>query len=402
MQTLFTQLSRYLAQTETFWRFEPFHVSLASSSPWRVQNSRLDQWLNGLSLLQITQFKQHPELLVKSVAPFIDDLSVMHQLISESLTDHLITKEDSKHSRLNLYQGVPGRKLEQIKALGQYVVHKNQATSWLEWCAGKGYLGRFLANNSLYPVISFEYQNSLCIAGQADAQRLELAMNFVQGDAFDVRHRDLFKPDQHVVALHACGDLHVQMVKHVVDMSVKNVSFAPCCYHLTQTSHYQPLSILGKQMDLLLSQSELRIPVQETVTGGERVKRQRFLEMTYRLGWDELLRNELGFTNYQPTPSIKKSQLSEGFQAFCYWASEKKRIDLPSIDFTKYEQQGVERFWRMEKLSLVQQVFRRLLEMWLILDKAIFLQQHGYQVSIGEFCSREVTPRNIVVYAQRT
>jgi hypothetical protein len=53
----------------------------------------------------------------------------------------------------------------------------------------------------------------------------------------------------------------------------------------------------------------------------------------------------------------------------------------------------------MERISLVQQPFRRCLEMWLVLDKALFLAENGYQVEISQFCSRAMTPRNILIHA---
>ena len=53
----------------------------------------------------------------------------------------------------------------------------------------------------------------------------------------------------------------------------------------------------------------------------------------------------------------------------------------------------------MERLSLVQQPFRRSLEMWLVFDKALYLIERGYQVSLSTFCSKKVTPRNILIQA---
>ena len=124
--------------------------------------------------------------------------------------------------------------------------------------------------------------------------------------------------------------------------------------------------------------------------------------MSFRLGFDNLLRDKLGFEEYVAVPSIKKSELSKGFEYFCKWAAEKKNIDLPEIDFTYWQDTGIKRFWHMERMSLIQQVFYRPLEVWLALDKAIFLQEKGYKVSLGEFCEREVTPRNILIHAEKT
>ena len=76
-----------------------------------------------------------------------------------------------------------------------------------------------------------------------------------------------------------------------------------------------------------------------------------------------------------------------------------KELSLGSdIDFDSYLVQGEVFFWEMEKMSLVQQVFRRPLEIWLALDRAIYLQEKGYEASIEEFCERSITPRNLLIH----
>ncbi|MFA0230779.1 methyltransferase, partial [Vibrio sp. 10N.261.45.A7] len=270
---------------------------------------------------------------------------------------------------------------------------------WLEWCSGKGFLGRILSQQSDQKVTSFEWQQSLCESGQKIADDLKLEMSFVQGDAFSDDADNVFNSDQHAVALHACGDLHVELVKKSVSHGLPAVTISPCCYHLIRDEYYQPMSQLAKASALTLSKSDLRIPLQETVTGGERVKRHRQLEMSYRLGFSQLLKTEKGIDEYIPVPSIKKSELAEGFESFCRWASEVKELSLGSdIDFDSYLVQGESLFCEMEKLSLVQQVFRRPLEIWLALDRALYLQEQGYEASIEEFCERSITPRNLLIH----
>ncbi|MGY5615607.1 methyltransferase [Vibrio cincinnatiensis] len=399
MRDIFQQCDTFLYQTQPFWRFEPFHYSGALISPWHHIIPELDNRLEGLSLERIVTLKQQPEQLTNLLAPYIPDLDNMVRLQDALLSK--VSVESGREACRDLYTGVPGRKVRQIQSLGPFLVSRHQGEAWLEWCSGKGYLGRWLAAHTSHPVVSFEYQATLCEKGQYEADHLGLAMTFVQGDAFDVGSQSLFQAHQHAVALHACGDLHIRLMQYAVKGQLAAMTFSPCCYHLIEGQHYHPISEAGKRSCLNLTRNELRIPLQETVTGGERVKRHRQLEMSYRLGWDALLRTELGYQEYLPTPSIKKSQLSDGFQAFCLWAADKKGIDLPLVDFNHYQEQGIQRFWRMERLSLVQQGFQRLLELWLVLDRAIFLQEQGYQVEISVFCSREVTPRNIVIHAQK-
>lgn len=394
MRTLFESIDTYLANNQEFWRFEPFLVSQQQTLPWVSTHPSLCQWLENLTEEQIEYYKQDFASLVATTSQFFPQLELfLQQLDLASLPLSGLKLERG------IDVGVPGRKLRQIVAMGEASLLKHEGSEWLEWCSGKGFLGRILASQSQQKVTSFEYQHDLCLAGQADADKQGLDMDFVQGDAFKAESNEVFNSEQHAVALHACGDLHVTLIEKAVQHHLPALSISPCCYHLINSTQYQPLSELAKRSQLDLTQTELRIPLQELVTGGERVKRHRTQEMSYRLGLDILLREQLGQKSYLSVPSVKKSQLSDGFEDFCRWAAVKKSLTLPNCDYQYYLQRGVERFWNMERLSLVQQLFKRGLELWLVLDKALYLEQHGYRVTITEFCSREVTPRNILLQA---
>lgn len=390
----FSLLDKALITTQEFWRTEPFHLSINESLPW-TNHPELCEYLARLDVESIEQLKGDTTTLVERLSPFIPALtSLWAQCELDTL---LLTGE---HDTQHLSVGIPGRKWQQITAMGEAALQVNRSNQdWLEWCAGKGYLGQWLAQQSQLPVVSFEWQESLCVAGQALADKHHLPMTFIQGDALSDDCHKVFKPNQHAVALHACGDLHAHLIEHVCQQNLSGVTLSPCCYHLIQGDDYQPLSALGKQSQLRLTKTELRIPLQETVTGGERVKRHRELEMTYRLGLDCLLQNASNQQTYTPIPSIKKSQLSQGFANFCQWAKEQRSLEVTLENLDYWQQRGQERFIQMERLSLVQQAFRRPLEMWLVCDKALCLEQAGYDVSLSTFCPRDITPRNILIQA---
>ena len=125
---------------------------------------------------------------------------------------------------------------------------------------GKGiFLGRVLADHSGQPVTSFEYQRTLCDVGQREADNLKLPMTFVQGDALSSEAKSILTRNQHAVALHACGDLHVSLIEKAVAAGLPALTLSPCCYHLTQDDKYQALSSYGQSSELKLSRSELRI-----------------------------------------------------------------------------------------------------------------------------------------------
>ncbi|WP_321283790.1 methyltransferase [uncultured Vibrio sp.] len=397
MNTRFQFINDCLIENQSLWRFEPFQSSIHPALPWQEEYPELCQWLASLSTLQIERLKAKPEEALTEISAYIPVL--------KSLSEHTHLEAlplQGLALERGLDSGVPGRKLEQIVAMGEAAIQNHCGEEWLEWCSGKGYLGRILTTQTDQPVTSFEYQQSLCESGQSVAHEHQWKMTFIQGDAFDAKAKAVFKPTQHAVALHACGDLHVRLLEYGCEAGVSAMTISPCCYHLIQGETYQPLSDLAQNSALALSKQELRIPLQQTVTGGERVRRHRQQEMIFRLGFDLITRQVLGIEEYQPVPSIRKSQLSEGFEAFCVWAAEQKGLNIgQSIDFNALEGVAEERFWQMERMSLVQLVFQRPLEIWLALDKALYLEQRGYRARLSEFCAKSVTPRNILIYAYR-
>ncbi|MDP2570871.1 methyltransferase [Vibrio penaeicida] len=397
MNKIFQKISSLLALHDNEWRFQPFHMSDCANFPWDLNYPNLTPWLSGLAEAEIINLKANTPHLVKEISRFIPDVADLHEL---SYLNRLTPSELTKLSK-GSEAGIPGRKLNQIRLMSDACLNGNVGEEWLEWCSGKGFLGQLLASNSTIPVTSFEWQKALCDSGQALADKKELAMRFVQGDALTKSASLIMKPSQHAVALHACGDLHVNLIKRGCEVGISEFSISPCCYHLIQSDCYLPLSSEGIKHDMKLTKAELRIPLQATVTGGERVHRHRFEEMSYRLGLDSFLKEQKGHSTYTAIPSIKKSMLSGGFEAFCLWADKEKNFKLGSIDFEYWKRRGEERFWQMERLSLIQQVFQRPLELWLVLDRALYLEENGYSVSVNEFCAEEDTPRNILIQAKK-
>ncbi|WP_045368481.1 methyltransferase [Vibrio campbellii] len=397
MKTQFQFINDCLIENQSLWRFDPFQSSLHASLPWQEQHPQLCQWLASLTPSQIEEYKAEPELALQALSPFLPELKTLAELT------HLepLALNGLELAR-GLDSGIPGRKLEQISSMGEAAIQHHHGEEWLEWCSGKGYLGRILTTQTDKPVTSFEYQQALCDSGQQAANEHHWKMTFIQGDAFNSQAKAVFKPTQHAVALHACGDLHVRLMQYGSENGIAAMTISPCCYHLIQSEQYQPMSEQGRASSLSLSKQELRIPLQQTVTGGERVRRHRQQEMVFRLGFDLITRQALGMEGYQPVPSIRKSQLSDGFQSLCRWAAEQKGIYLSQeIDFDHFEKLSEQRFWQMERLSLVQLVFQRPLEIWLALDKALYLEERGYRVRLAEFCAKSVTPRNILICAYK-
>lgn len=295
---------------------------------------------------------------------------------------------------------IKGRKWQQITAFASAIA--GDQTEILEWCAGKGHLGRLIAKAQQRNVTSLEWQQTLCVNGQAFADKWALPQRFICSDAFSEQAGALFKPDQQAIALHACGDLHVALLHHASKANTASIAISPCCYHLINSQIYQGLSELAKASGLRLSRHDLQLPLQQSVIANEKAKKLRLKEVAWRLGFDSLQRDVTGNNHYLPIPSIKQSQLSGDFETFCYWAAEQKSVDLPSTwSAEHYLSLGLARQRLTRRIDLVAHLFRDPLEKWLLLDRVCFLQEADYRVSLTEFCASTITPRNALILAKK-
>lgn len=384
--TTFQQLDRLLTQYRDYWQFQPFHHR--EGCHWHPE---LHAALHNLSDNALHTIASHPEERNRFLAAWIDTETLASFC---TLPAASFTPEDTLP---HLATHIPGRKWTQITHFAQAV---NAQHPILEWCAGKGHLGRLLAAQGAPSVDSLEWQENLCEQGTQLSQRAKLHHHhFHPVDAFSHDARELLQPHQHAIALHACGDLHGQLVTHVVDCKTAQLSFSPCCYHLISDDYYRPFSVLGKRSQLALSKADLSMTLRESVTAGHRERQQRQQELLWRIAFDEWQRDHFS-DQYLPLPTIPKAILKTDLLHFIHWAcTQKKRPPPRSIDEARYETQAHQRIRIIREMELVQHLFQRPLEIWLALDKMLYLQQHGYQTTLKTFCQKQITPRNLLIQA---
>ena len=203
------------------------------------------------------------------------------------------------------------------------------------------------------------------------------------------------------VALHACGDLHVRLMHLASAAGCRQLAIAPCCYNRIHDTRYRPLSSAACSSTLQLDKQDLRLLQCETVTAGLRIRRQRDQSMAWRLGFDLLQRELRGIDEYLPTPPLVNVWLHKPYAQYCAELARLKHLVIaPDQDWGRLEASGWQRLACVRNLELLRNLFRRPLEVWLMLDRALFLQEQGYIVRLGSFCEPELTPRNLLLLAE--
>lgn len=388
----FRQLSELLHSTEIYWRPAAFY---ASELPWMKQHLALVRELSALSPDDIARLGMDETLLVDFMAqhlPFAHDLRLLAAV--DPLPQLKVTPVAAR-----FFSGIPGRKWQQVKAFAQRVPPSEHL---LEWCAGKSHLGFYLHQCRGAAVTALEWDGALVTHANARAAKQGVPLRSLLVDVLADQAEAHVRQAEQVVALHACGELHERLLNLCVQHQVPQLHLAPCCYHKRHGEYYRPLSAEGRALDLNLNSQELHTPVMETMTAGATERRQRQQLQIMRLGFDELQRDVRAVDEYLPLPSLPAQWARADFADFCLYCAAQKGVSMPAVvDWLEYQQRGERRFWRVSALDLVRFLFRRPLELWLVLDRALLLQENGYRVNLGSFCSSRVTPRNLLLQAWR-
>ena len=402
MQKTFYQLDQILTEYATIWRASPFTTLQPA---WKGEYPELFDWLMTLSDNEVDKLQADDNLLCQHIAPYFPVAQEIYSLIqlpfcSQSHSQNHLQNKDLQ--RPNAWKrDVPGRKVEQIEA---FVSAMGEVTDpLLEWCSGKLHLGRYLAEQFDVPVLGLEINTNLVEQANKLAQQMKINAKVEPCDVLSDDVKPWLNKQQHSIALHACGGLHVSLLDESIAQQVKRVTLAPCCYHRFNLSNdYQSLSQLAQKSNLHLTIDDLRNAVRQSNIASDRVSVKRKKLQSWRLGFDSLQRDIRRVDEYLPVPSVSPTMLNGDFAQFCEYVAQLKDLTLPeAVNFDKYEKVGERRFFEFSRFELVRMTFRRALELWLVLDRVMYLEEHGYQCSLTQFCSSDLTPRNLLIDARK-
>jgi hypothetical protein len=393
LATRFAALSNLLLAQQHWWRPRAFFVE---QLPWEIAAPELARQLRVMPLAESERLAADDAALAEFLAPWIPSAA---QLASLCAVPSFAQSAHIKSSREPV--GIPGRKWQQIQAFVDALA--TTQPSAVEWCAGKAHLGRWYAHCGGAVVDALEWNGELVESGNRLSAQMRLPVAVHRCDVLSPDAEHYLLHDRQVLALHACGQLHVQLLQLCASrLPVQQLALAPCCYHLNPHAIYQPMSNAARAIDMPLSKLDLHTAVQERVTSPEREQRRRRQLQAWRLGFDRLQRDVRGTDAYLPTPSQSTAVLRDGFEHYCRCMAALKQISLPdAIEYARYEKLGMQRFVKVNALDLPRILFRRALELWLVIDRALLLVEHGYRVELGTFCERALTPRNLLIRACR-
>ena len=344
----FHALDAWLCEHQALWRAKPFTTP---TLPWESDWPELSRWLRSRTLEQADAAHNQPHLL-EAPAPFTELARQAHELtrlpIWYGATLGATPERLSRH--------IPGRKWQQIQQFANCTLQHWQGSThhWLDWCAGKGHLGRLLAWQSGQPLTCLEQNAELNRQGAELGQLLGITSQHLDADVLNPASWSLLHAEHSVVALHACGQLHMTLLQQAAAQHCSQLAISPCCYNRINSDAYQPLSQRARNSALRLTRTDLGLPLQESVTASQRVRSLRDRSMAWRLAFDLWQRQARTVDSYLPTPSRPESALHGDIATFCRDLAAYHGLQLKEPDdWQQLEQQGWQRLAAVRNLELV-------------------------------------------------
>ena len=387
----YSRLDSLLEAHGVLWRPQPFKEPAPS---WCDTWPALAAHVRALQDGAVHCLAGDNRALAELIGTFVPELAELPRLIDLPLLESPGLPPRAPGHAHHLKWEVPGRKAAQIQAFAGQVGRAEGP--FLEWCGGKGHLGRLLGASWQVPVATLELDGALCAEGENLARRAGVDQAFRVGDALAPESL-AGVAGRHALALHACGDLHVELIRQASGAGLKALDVAPCCHYRTAAPEAPALSGGGLRLDA----NALRLAVMDTVTASGLEVRFRQREQAWKLAFIEWRRKVTGEGDYRSFKSVPDGWLRADFASFCGQLSARQGLPVPAAaDCAALETEGWRRAAEVARLDLVRLAFRRALETWLALDRALCLQSQGYVVRLGEFCPRQVTPRNLLISAR--
>lgn len=300
-------------------------------------------------------------------------------------------------------RGVSARKRGQLSALLAALSPLAERSSRLvDVGAGSGHLARLAAELFARPTVAWDRDARRTEAGNAWASRRarevgELNLSFVVADAC-LTAPTLLDTDL-LIGLHACGELGDRLTLAAAESGC-NLTLVSCCLQKIGAPSRAALSAAGSELVLrraALGLTNLSAGAEGVETSLDESLRAREV----RLGLRKLLRARgLALAPGEEMRGVNRRRARAGLTTLAPGVCAARSLAPPTAgEIQRCERSAALDYALIRRLSLPRHLLARLVELCVILDRGAALEERGHAVRVATFCDRQVTPRNVALFA---
>jgi 2-polyprenyl-3-methyl-5-hydroxy-6-metoxy-1,4-benzoquinol methylase len=275
---------------------------------------------------------------------------------------------------------------------------------------GIGLLAQTLNNEYGLKVTSLDMDPELQRTGltrhEKNARNPENKVQYlnIKVDSKELKFTELLKPNIATVGLHTCGPLAIDQVRATANARSNGIINFGCCYNRLSDDD-QNLSSFAKSLTYapVMNKFALTLAARAHRKMDEKDYHLKQRVKFYRYAIHILLHDLYGHKKLMTLGNSNPKLYDEKFSV--YVVEQFKRINLESKQTPEeidsfFESQRIQVLvWNMITAGLIRNAFGRLLELYLQLDRALYLEEQGYKTSLFQFFDEEKSPRNLGIVA---
>ena len=369
------------------------------------------EWVEELA--QIKQKEDVIRLEKKEVFSFIKSPSLIafYQRLEELATISKIPDLTPYPEDKSLFLHMTPKKQHEIKRLAPFVndfYQTHHIEKIVDIGGGIGHLAQSLANHYDLKTTSLDMDPVMQETGGQRQLNNKVEYIQVKVDAENSQFQSLLSSDCMTLGLHTCGPLANHQIKASSAKKIKGLISFGCCYEkLQHDPNSQNISQFAKNLKNPITFNYFALTL---ATRAHRKMHEKDYELKlkvkfFRYAIHILLHDEYGMNKLISLGNSSPKLYDESFGN--YVIEQFRRINLPlhqtkeELDayFTDPERQ--ELIWKMLTAGLIRNAFGRLMELYILLDRALYLEEHAYNVELREFFDEPVSPRNLGIVAHQ-
>lgn len=195
-----------------------------------------------------------------------------------------------------------------------------------------------------------------------------------------------------ILGLHACGDLSSEIIEYFHKVQAQHLISIGCCYQ--RLNNRYNLSKLAQDSPLLFSTNALNLAARCYQFQSKDGLRQKIKIRRYRYAL-HLYQQSKGQSDFS---SIGKTKLADYDDSFSAYVKKYANFTIGSSEeIESFFQNNLNEVEHIIFTDIFRLSLGRLIEVYLILDRAQYLVEHGHLVKVLEIFERKLSPRNLAI-----
>lgn len=412
LELIASEINNYLIPYQQIWEEEIMNLYPESIEFYPKEWLEILNSLNESEIYQI-DCKEIPHAIENTtLAQFIRKLKTLTEIKFKELPSPLLlenwafnqVKEKKKHE------------INCIAPLLKNLFDKNLFKRVIDIGGGVGHFSRVLSHYYKIPTISLDKNKNFQEIGQerlkkyrkleghANVKFINHEYKKYECDKEKLLLQNIYQENSFLFGLHACGPLSVKLVKHTVQFKTKGLLSFGCCYYTQNKNEDFPISNFYKKKNFfsinsfglsLATRSHAPMELKDFITK----KNVKYFRYALHLFLIKYFQNKF-FTDVGESPL---SIYSKPFSLYIH--SKLQQLNLThnfSMEFFDKFYHDIETQRELKTMwfcNIIRWQLGRALEISLLLDRAIYLEENGYNVEMKQFFQEEISPRNIGILA---